>query len=1359
MQLKCKINGVEHQIVQGNTFRDEYNETLDSGSIIVSQVEKLKDLKPFDDVYIYDNEFDGYISGYGEKTPILGSINLNLDFAMGFIKIEPSDELMKMLIKEEYDNIDYDILIRLVKKENLISNKPENVYFINYKITNYNKTDNSFNLYPIENKSLENPPIFNLKYESALGTYHFGFSFSELKYIPTNFLSCFFYKKRHNPENKNNFYKHLLVDRFSEEIINLDKKTYIYKIELFSETKGLEVVQLPNISITQPLNYNKKKSVWYYLNQFVDMYSPKIKMKTNSSDNKWEYVNKYTVSEGLRGIFEDVYAPDFSLNNPNLRDVLSRLMMVKDMIPYVKDGTIYAMDITKRGEEFEYDPEHFNFVSTSLSSDNFCDNLKRTYSDALTQDSSCRRVEYLGFRNSSTALMTIENMRVETNFPIYKINKMYMCYYKRVLIKYANQSGKATTKYLLCKQDITPLVKLDYELNYLNPDWMEFYQAEKKGEINNINDLARYKFATISYSRGSKNITGWGNKQTFLPFDDNILMTWYKKDRTYIENIFRFVDSHRPFGEISYDYLAETEQQIDYITPEYYENGYKDLIKNIPYYVNPKYIENGNEEEAGEKEINALKLKSFFFIVDYDAFYNGTVIHSKDDALDNIVINDNASSSLTVLENDGLHQKEKINRYGNKGFTILARYKGDEFDKIKNLGDVYNDGENEDIIIYHREISIFDNVINCKYYGMKDYVLKNFFTSVYAKHRTYNLMSFGESTRRSENEKVYLYLSKNNQYYENVDIFQSDGMLEKMFSFMKENDVDSKTLQVKNIDAINGGYISFNSNNYSCDVNAFVTGYSMCFNISMFDNVSPGIYIEKRNPTFPENIANIGEDIKDDYTGSLQSYYLTVDDEETGFATNMGFNVSHVNNEENLLVIESDLNKIKEKYNNLEMLPKINEEYERTNIIGKDFNINKDNKELIDMTFQFEPITTDKNVLFSQWLMKLSDLAEKNYKMIETKNIYYNSNPELFSLDIRSKNTNYSMVNFIVLRIKKDFLKEKYESRRKNINFRNPQSIAFDSGAKNLSSQYLRLFYLEYIFNEFEIIKEGEDYHLESKNHTQKAKYYAGDDDEIYEFTTSEEYTEKLIFKHYVPNQTLEDSYIDDFYFEDDSEYDYYILEIKKVRVWTGDYNNIYFTTLPYDKDDKDGRIIAYNEGGLRPLDEQWLWSDLGIILLIPENLKVFERNMYIKISKSPMKKTIVYDEYPLEYITENSEFNQLDEELLPSDIFSVNENKIETDLNYLRRKGYSINEIGSIQQWYYDNGSLKFVFGVNVTGKDKLKFDISYFYKMPIYISMLSRRDTRVYDEYHNIVGNVTNCVDEPDSWGTQKYTPKGNS
>jgi len=127
--------------------------------------------------------------------------------------------------------------------------------------------------------------------------------------------------------------KRYLVDNYNE-VFNKATNKYSYTINLMSETKGLEVIQLPNISITQPIKNSKKISVWQYLNRFLTQYNPKIKVIKNSSE--WEYQGKYKLDPALENIYKKVYAPDFSLNNPNLRDLFTNLMITKDRLPMLE---------------------------------------------------------------------------------------------------------------------------------------------------------------------------------------------------------------------------------------------------------------------------------------------------------------------------------------------------------------------------------------------------------------------------------------------------------------------------------------------------------------------------------------------------------------------------------------------------------------------------------------------------------------------------------------------------------------------------------------------------------------------------------------------------------------------------------------------------------------------------------------------------------------------------------------------------------------------------------------------------------------------------------------------------------------
>lgn len=885
MDLRATINGIQYDILQGATFAEEFNETLDSGSIIINNVQKIRDLMPYDDVFIYS----------------------------------------------------------------------------------FTDPEYKFKGYPFDSD---------------------------------------------NPRPK--FYKHLLVDQFTEEVLRLGDREedgrYKYKIELMSETKKLETIQLPNISVTQPIK-GEKRSVYKYAEIFVNLYSPTYKKavyKANGDNsavvisNEWADVVRYTLAPELKNIFDNVYSPDFVLNTPTLRALLSKLFLVKDMIPYVQDDVIYAMDISKRGNKFDANPKYVNIITGSRTSDNHCDNLRRNYTDALSRDRSCRSVEYVGFRNSDNALMTIANMRLELGMPIYKINKIYLCYYKNIKVNYLGAKDSALASkgvedgVMLCKQDISKLVKLNTERNLLSQDW-ENLQEENPPQ--NIDDMAKYKFCTVGYDIGSRYITGWGDIYTYPTF-------WNDNKYTAVQNIVSKMDYFYPFGIYDEPYVAKqfgegvsVYSTIDdsfwtsVVTKKYSQsNGSVDMFFNTveSVFTNP-----------------SLKLKGLFFIVDYEGFYNGTIVHSKKNERDDIVINDNASESLTLIEQDAIYQTEKVNRFGNKALQINARYdsffdpNGNEL--LQPLASVYESSYEDDVVIYHREYSIFNNCVQCTYYGTKNYVLKNWFTSVYARYRTWNLMSYNESVKRSENEKNYIFWSEKESYYENKaqTLFNN---YEKVQYALKEV---LSCLTPWTIDNVSGIYEFTIDSKINCaticgdiageaylaDLNAFVANNSLCFNIKTFDNFSQGVYISQAEPMIGK-ADPYGKEITQkswiekawdyfvapatsDYSGSKQDYYSLVNDigETQNFSFEVGKQTPYIapidffksSNDKTVLS-----GAVTSAYNQLLKIPNQWGSKDVKLRVRKDFY--KDNKSYMDMTMQVENFSLSKNVIVAPWVMKLSDL-------------------------------------------------------------------------------------------------------------------------------------------------------------------------------------------------------------------------------------------------------------------------------------------------------------------------------------------------------------------------------------------------
>lgn len=935
MKLKCRINGKNYDIVQGAAFADEWNETLDSGTIMLSSVDKIEGLLPYDDVFIWNAEQD--FLGY------------------------KYDEEKKCVV--HYD-----------------SNEEE----------------------------------VNLK-----------------------------------------FYKHLLVDTFSEELINIDENKYKYRIQLFSETKALENIVLPNTSITQPINVAKRKNIYEYLKMFLNMYNPKIRRLVN--EDNWEFEDKYILDSNLETIFSNVYSPEFSLNNPTLKELFTQLMNVMDCIPIVKDNVISVVNLTELKKESFAMVGEIKHVSGSMTSGDFCDSLRKNYDNALSSDNTCRLIEKIGFRNNSSFNMTLENMRLETAFPIYKINRLLICYYKKAKLVQTGSDGTVTQKdcVFLCKQDITPLVLTENVRNMLSQDWTEINTTER---VLSVKEMASYKYCTLGYSIGSNYVTGWG--ETY-----NYLRNFFQQNETqmYIENILENIDKINPFGvEIYSDILNK--KTIEISDENVYE--YKDLNENDFIFLNEnnllKNLYNPFKSD-NEKINNTVKYKQFLFIVDYEGFYNGVVNYSKDDLeRENITKIDNSSSSLTLMEKDGVSAKEKVKRFSNKGVSIVARY--NNINQLQDIGTLYTDDRYEkNMIIYHREYSIYDNYIIANYQGTKNYVLRNYFTSVFSKYRLYNLMSYSESTKRAENRKLYLYLSTEKKYNEKIDNI-SNKLLDNCINIYNENKNINNNKMTAIIEEKNG-------NKYLCDVNKFSTGNSICFNFKMFDNISMGNYISKPSPDFNieldynevkgsiqtllmlendngfidelkykiylgdinekdkyvinlhENNPLVKVNIKDieglvNSLGSDKEYafVLTWDSSKDkwslslwntednsvkqlyGYVEKYGISITGAGASESIIkffikedkkditdsiVINNQDNYIKNVYENYYFKYPLYDN-EITSNVDMIFDVkNIDNKEYVDMTFEIETISNDKNIYFSNWTSKLSNVLSNYYKSNE----------------------------------------------------------------------------------------------------------------------------------------------------------------------------------------------------------------------------------------------------------------------------------------------------------------------------------------------------------------------------------------
>lgn len=816
-------------------------------------------------------------------------------------------------------------------------------------------------------------------------------------------------------------YRHLLIGTINSIKIFMGDGTesdnYNYTITLVSETQGLENCLMPNRTITQPQLTNDgalgtadsaSKSISFWAEHYINRYGGYV--KKTSDGVTWEYVSKYILDSATYEKFNKILCPEFSLGQGTLRQALTRLFSVADCIPVVHDGVISHMDLSARvgsGIENNRIPGR-SWESWTMSGDEYADRLRKDYSDGLSKDATTTYIENLGFRNSSVGSMGFDDLRLEFKHPIYNIKSIYMCYYKKL----------ADGKVVLIRQNITSLIVLDSKRNLLSLDWPTFDSTAKY----TIDDLAQYKFCTLGYSIGSKEINGFGS---YLEYTTNGL---FNTKKTYLENILELLNSWYPYGEAFgiADYSKENDIMVsDLVSPNV-------QLENIPFpnMISPVVPDSNIEQifnDLGLISTRGMAQKTVFFQCEYEGLISSAVIYSKDYHDGWVNRFDAPNGSLQIIETEGSATKEKINKLGNKVLVTKARLNYDQMPSLVKLGEYSTDSVDDsknDLIVYIREISYDIGAINIIYYQCKDYVLKNFYTSVFAKIRPFALASYEESVKRMENRTIEILFSETQSYYQKSSKQFLYPDLGRILSFANQDSI-SKYKQYHSPIETKYSYLVLlrkdgsETSRYLLENQKFVSGNALCFNVEMLDNVSAGTYIKQYNPNFSDylknyllslanssNFSRYGKDKTafNDITGTMQDWNMLVEskdkdnpeddgkgDAKTGYMPKIGFQIDPDNQVHSGTIDRTMADSTTESIVNTYIFPQclmniplenpyLNELYYKEDGSISAEEEKKDGKEIINETFEMEPISDTPNIRFSPYMMKLSSLYGKYIK-------------------------------------------------------------------------------------------------------------------------------------------------------------------------------------------------------------------------------------------------------------------------------------------------------------------------------------------------------------------------------------------
>ena len=215
----------------------------------------------------------------------------------------------------------------------------------------------------------------------------------------------------------------MLVDSWTKTQTNAQSNTYRYEINLMNTIKIFEKIQCPNRVITHSLQEGvERKTIFEYIDQYMFLYSPKIKISTDGQN--WSYDYLFDWSNLNVEPFNNTICADMQFNEPTLRELLTHLMIQVDCIPTIEYRTVKFINFRETPTDFV--KTNSTFITESGSSDSYNNSI--TVSPSQILDSSNVVIsENVGFRDRRNAIISqTANLQIETRFPIYKVEKLIL---------------------------------------------------------------------------------------------------------------------------------------------------------------------------------------------------------------------------------------------------------------------------------------------------------------------------------------------------------------------------------------------------------------------------------------------------------------------------------------------------------------------------------------------------------------------------------------------------------------------------------------------------------------------------------------------------------------------------------------------------------------------------------------------------------------------------------------------------------------------------------------------------------------------------------------------------------------------
>ena len=482
-QFSCSLdrsgNLIEYPVVSGSVFNEEYNETLDSGTLVLSQVpasKRLSYLKQYDFVRVYDKSGN---TGF-DKTYLVDNFNEvenNIyDHIFGYTINLMSET--KLLEKMQCPNLasTHKVDDGVISKKTIYQNIKQYMDLYVPKLKTYNSDDNSWEYKPLieigvlsegrtfqmtfneDNCTLQGDEYEIIAYSDEIDNTFPNIAIDTIDVIDftttTQPVVIIVDKKVSVDESLRRFKFHGLIqdipyssvddsveimftpDSFVQQgnyyELNISSEEFDDKFDLSRFTINDYTVetdpetQLSSINITMDENSRR-----------IVVYAESAQLCSGSFT-----INYTTFKKSLSGIVNinfkastkgnDFYqrfnypCADLPFNTPTLRQLLTMLMQQVGCIPVVKDRKLGYLDFQKDAIPFGGDKgfdvnKTVNKITRAASSDSYVNTLVNMSSGVL-DSSNLVYTESLGFRDKNNVLLKqTQNLTLETRFPIYRV--------------------------------------------------------------------------------------------------------------------------------------------------------------------------------------------------------------------------------------------------------------------------------------------------------------------------------------------------------------------------------------------------------------------------------------------------------------------------------------------------------------------------------------------------------------------------------------------------------------------------------------------------------------------------------------------------------------------------------------------------------------------------------------------------------------------------------------------------------------------------------------------------------------------------------------------------------------------------